>query len=301
METLSYWLARLEPLIRAEQEGEIICVFANRTGTEDEAVYAGTSAVLGIHAGEVKVYGILGRGERELLVVDTNKRPQAKLISQPSSSSSATAKKKEGINGKPAPELPDSRTNSSTSNKSRASVSTSGATAGTTPDLDERPKNLDVLGPASIDEIITPLSPVDASSQSAFFSSKGRSQEGESLRKNLKSSIGQHEYVNPLPNSPTLAQRPSSPKSRNASRTRPLEEQEPALATHDLAKEEQVKSTTPRVKSPGITAPGVTSPQLPHSAAAAPDRYQSTFSNETNYAGGSRSGQTSPRPRSTVW
>lgn len=75
METLSYWLARIEPLIRAETEGEIIVVFANRTGIEEEAVYAGTSAVLGIQAGEVKVYGILGRGEKELLVVDTSKRP----------------------------------------------------------------------------------------------------------------------------------------------------------------------------------------------------------------------------------
>jgi protein N-terminal amidase len=45
METLSYWLSRIEPLIRAETEGEIIVVFANRTGTEEEAVYAGTSAV----------------------------------------------------------------------------------------------------------------------------------------------------------------------------------------------------------------------------------------------------------------
>jgi len=85
METLSYWLARLEPLIRAETEGEIIVVLANRCGSEGEATYAGTSAILGIHAGEVKVYGILGRGERELLVVDTNLRPQAKLISEPNS------------------------------------------------------------------------------------------------------------------------------------------------------------------------------------------------------------------------
>lgn len=300
METLSYWLARLEPLIRAESEGEIICVFANRTGTEDEAVYAGTSAVLGIHAGEVKVYGILGRGERELLVVDTNKRPQAKLISQPGFSS-ATAKKKEGADSKPTAEVPDSRTNSSTSNKSRSSVSTSGATAGTTPDLEERPKNLNIQGPTSIDDIVTPLSPVDPSSQSAFFSAIERSQEGENLRKNLKSSIGQHEYVNPLPNSPTLAQRPSSPKSRNASRTRLLEDQEPALATHDLANEEQVKSKASKVKSPEVKAPDATSPQLPHSAAAAPDRYPSTFSNETNYSRGSRSGPSSPRPRSTVW
>jgi len=48
-------------------------------------VYAGTSAVLGIQDGEVRVYGLLGRGEKELLVVDTNERPQAKLISEPNS------------------------------------------------------------------------------------------------------------------------------------------------------------------------------------------------------------------------
>ena len=83
MDTLSYWLARLEPIIRNEGEDEIIAIFANRTGTEDNAVYAGTSAVLGIQAGEVKVYGILGRGERELLVVDTSERPKLQLVSEP--------------------------------------------------------------------------------------------------------------------------------------------------------------------------------------------------------------------------
>src|SRR5271168_4248169 len=83
METLSYWLARLEPVIRAETEGEIIVVLANRCGVEGEAVYAGSSAVLGIQEGEVKVYGILGRGEKELLVVDTSESPQAKLVSGP--------------------------------------------------------------------------------------------------------------------------------------------------------------------------------------------------------------------------
>lgn len=85
METLAYWVPRLEPLIRCEDDGEIIVVLANRTGgVEDDAVYAGTSAVLGIQSGEVKLYGVLGRGERELLVVDTSKRPQAKLVSDPS-------------------------------------------------------------------------------------------------------------------------------------------------------------------------------------------------------------------------
>lgn len=81
METLSYWLARLEPIIRAESIGEIIVVLANRCGSEDDATYAGTSAVLGINEGEVKVYGILGRGEEQLLIVDTTEEPQAKLVS----------------------------------------------------------------------------------------------------------------------------------------------------------------------------------------------------------------------------
>ncbi|KAG9230329.1 carbon-nitrogen hydrolase [Amylocarpus encephaloides] len=88
METLSYWLSRLEPLIRAESTGEIIVVIANRCGSEGDVVYAGTSTVLGINDGEVKVYGILGRGEKELLVVDTDKRPKAKLVSEPNSAAS---------------------------------------------------------------------------------------------------------------------------------------------------------------------------------------------------------------------
>ncbi|KAI1824630.1 carbon-nitrogen hydrolase [Xylaria intraflava] len=83
METLTYWITRLEPLIRAETEEEIIVIFANRTGVEDDAVYAGTSAVLGIQNGEVTVYGLLGRGERKLLVVDTEKSGVAKLVYRP--------------------------------------------------------------------------------------------------------------------------------------------------------------------------------------------------------------------------
>jgi protein N-terminal amidase len=72
LDTLSHWVARLEPLIRAEDEGEIIIVIANRYGTEEEATYAGTSCVLGIRGGEVKVYGILGHEEQKLLVVNTS-------------------------------------------------------------------------------------------------------------------------------------------------------------------------------------------------------------------------------------
>lgn len=61
METLTYWIQRLEPVIRDESGEEIIVVFCNRTGIEGNAVYAGTSAVVGIQEGEVKVYGLLGR------------------------------------------------------------------------------------------------------------------------------------------------------------------------------------------------------------------------------------------------
>ncbi|KAK3327348.1 carbon-nitrogen hydrolase [Cercophora scortea] len=83
METITYWIQRLEPIIRAEKEEEIIVVFCNRCGIEDDVVYAGTSAVLGIKNGEVSVYGLLGRGVKELLVVNTDLPPFAKLVNRP--------------------------------------------------------------------------------------------------------------------------------------------------------------------------------------------------------------------------
>ncbi|QYS93343.1 CN hydrolase domain-containing protein [Trichoderma simmonsii] len=86
MDTLTYWVTRLEPLIRSNNDDEIIVVFCNRTGVEDEATYTGTSAVIGIQEGEVKVYGLLGRGEKDLLVVDTTNPPYAKMIYRPDAS-----------------------------------------------------------------------------------------------------------------------------------------------------------------------------------------------------------------------
>ncbi|KAK4228262.1 putative carbon-nitrogen hydrolase protein, partial [Podospora fimiseda] len=85
LETLQYWVRRLEPVMRTDDDSteEIIVVFANRCGTEDEVLYAGTSTVVGIQNGEVNVYGILGRGEENLLVVDTDKPAFAKLVSSP--------------------------------------------------------------------------------------------------------------------------------------------------------------------------------------------------------------------------
>lgn len=79
IETLVYWVQRLEPLIHANKEEEVIVVFCNRAGSETEATYTGTSAVIGIKRGEVFVYGVLGRGVDDLLIVDTDHPPMSKL------------------------------------------------------------------------------------------------------------------------------------------------------------------------------------------------------------------------------
>ncbi|KAL2190979.1 carbon-nitrogen hydrolase, partial [Thermothelomyces heterothallicus CBS 203.75] len=81
--TLTYWAQRLEPVVRTGASEETVVVFANRSGVEDEATYAGTSTVLGIRNGQVSVYGILGRGVEELLVVDTDKPPLGRLVYRP--------------------------------------------------------------------------------------------------------------------------------------------------------------------------------------------------------------------------
>ncbi|KAK0635500.1 carbon-nitrogen hydrolase [Bombardia bombarda] len=83
METITYWIQRMEPIIRAEKDEETIVIFCNRCGIEDDVVYAGTSAVVGIKNGEVSVYGLLGRGVKELLVVNTDLPPFAKLVNRP--------------------------------------------------------------------------------------------------------------------------------------------------------------------------------------------------------------------------
>lgn len=79
METITYWLTRLMPLVDVKDKDEVIVVFANRTGWEGSATYVGTSAVVGIQNGEIRIYGMLGRGEKKLLVVDTDKLPFARL------------------------------------------------------------------------------------------------------------------------------------------------------------------------------------------------------------------------------
>ncbi|KAI6265894.1 hypothetical protein MCOR34_011840, partial [Pyricularia oryzae] len=83
MATLEHWVKRMEPLIRADRDDEIIFVFANRCGSEGDVLYTGSSAVIGICNGEVRVYGVLGRGTKQLLVVDTDEEPSARLVRRP--------------------------------------------------------------------------------------------------------------------------------------------------------------------------------------------------------------------------
>lgn len=72
-DTLAYWIQRLQPVLDQGPQGrsgETIFVACNRIGIEREASYAGTSVVVGVSKGNVKVYGCLGRGTEDLLVCE---------------------------------------------------------------------------------------------------------------------------------------------------------------------------------------------------------------------------------------
>lgn len=90
LETFAYWLERLGPVVekgRRREEGEVetVIVLANRSGSEpgdagtEEARYAGSSTVLGIRDGRVRVFGILGRAEEGVLVVDTSEEARMEV------------------------------------------------------------------------------------------------------------------------------------------------------------------------------------------------------------------------------
>ena len=79
VDTLAGWVRRLQPLIDARSPQEIIFIACNRAGEEGDAAYAGTSAVVGVKDGNVKVYGCLGRGAEELLVCDVPSAPVSKF------------------------------------------------------------------------------------------------------------------------------------------------------------------------------------------------------------------------------
>ncbi|KAK6006012.1 hypothetical protein QM012_006422 [Aureobasidium pullulans] len=95
LETLSYWLERFVPVVQSERQGGIVVVMANRCGTEPGMVagvsqgvddegqeivgYAGTSCVLMVEQGEVRIFDILGKAEERLLKIDTTEPPQFAL------------------------------------------------------------------------------------------------------------------------------------------------------------------------------------------------------------------------------
>ncbi|KAK0099969.1 Carbon-nitrogen hydrolase [Cadophora gregata f. sp. sojae] len=293
METLSYWLARMEPLIRAEGDDEIIVVFANRCGTEDDAVYAGTSAVLGIQSGEVKVYGILGRGERELLVVDTNRPPQAKLISEPKSASSK--RQSIGSNHSAGQTLsskaakPIKTTKSVNSPNLSVSIGTPSARS-----LSSSPPTPDAME-ITVDDTIAPLSPVDARAPNMFFSRPGDIDPDprRASRGSLKSSTDEVKQADAAkPDSPTLY-RPPSPRSRNSSQDRKSNYSDASPTSPEL-----VQESGPGSKTLGVESPLVVAKSPPHSASAIPDKYEG---NLTSKGAGRESPVGSPRPKSVTW
>lgn len=75
-ETLGYWVSRLEPLV-VQGEREVLVVMVNRCGVEEPSVrYVGTSWVGKVGRGKVEVWGLMGKGEEGVLVVDTEEEPR---------------------------------------------------------------------------------------------------------------------------------------------------------------------------------------------------------------------------------
>lgn len=84
MDTLSYWINRLKPLVMGEQEVVVVC--SNRCGeeagknpaqpwAENGVRYAGSSWIGKVGGDKVKIWAIAGRGREEVVVVDTDKEP----------------------------------------------------------------------------------------------------------------------------------------------------------------------------------------------------------------------------------
>ncbi len=84
IQTLNYWLSRLQPLVHGRKEVVVVC--ANRCGEEpgpnpfgqleSGARYAGTSTVMKIGNGRVHIWGLMSRSDEGVLVVDTENAPR---------------------------------------------------------------------------------------------------------------------------------------------------------------------------------------------------------------------------------
>ena len=86
LNTLSYWIERMKPLVDGEKEVIVVC--ANRSGNEpgknpigeEEGVrYAGSSWVGKVGKGVVRIWQITGRAVEQVIVADTMVTPQWEL------------------------------------------------------------------------------------------------------------------------------------------------------------------------------------------------------------------------------
>lgn len=79
LETLSYWIERMVPLVK-NHECEIVVVVANRCGEEPiDTRYAGTSWIGRVGFGKVKIWDTAGKAEEKLLLIDTDQDPKYEL------------------------------------------------------------------------------------------------------------------------------------------------------------------------------------------------------------------------------
>lgn len=83
LDTLSYWIERLKPLVEAEKEVLVVC--ANRCGEEpgknplgpeDGVRYAGSSWVGKVGKGQVTMWDIVGRAQECICFADTEVEPK---------------------------------------------------------------------------------------------------------------------------------------------------------------------------------------------------------------------------------
>ncbi|KAI2780343.1 carbon-nitrogen hydrolase [Daldinia loculata] len=217
LETLTYWVTRLEPLIRAESEEEIIVVFANRCGIEDDAVYAGTSAVIGIKDGEVNIYGILGRGEKELLVVDTDAPPYAKLVYRPEDSVSAVTSTDDESKGG------SSHTSTKPSGKKSSERSgnpqSSGPSSSTDASITQTPKSTDSRQDTR--KTVHPISPLSETALASYESISGSAaKDYDYVPLGQGSRAGSDRSIKSIQGSVFSKNSGTSRKSKGSSRTR---------------------------------------------------------------------------------
>lgn len=267
METLSYWLSRLEPVIRAETTGEIIVVLANRCGSEEEVLYAGTSTVLGINQGEVNVYGILGRGEKELLVVDTSERPKARLISEPTSAVTDTSHQSKGVDSSSALTTPDFESGMSEHTDGYPAVS---------PNYPKYPPTFSSSESDNENGIPSPVYPA-----------RGEQAQPPAAH------VPVNQTPTPIP-SPLRNPLPSA-DSGNYTHVRGHEMEDSVLIPADIPTKPTLVTDDLEQESLANLSP---LDHHPISASAAPDKYQSEFTARTL---GRRSDHVSPRPRSSFW